>query len=159
MSGAPDLLMLTLSDPEVSTLTSLTNVQNSLFVPDLGKYLNRRPTYTLTRHESSLTSNGKVSDIGEESSDEEEKVQGGVDEGKDNPPPSLARTQTLDTITSQVSDTANHYAVLPHGRSLTGWSTADKQELNDHVRHMLHSKRSKFKRGMKGFRQYISKRE
>ena len=32
-------------------------------------------------------------------------------------------------------------------------------ELNDHVRHMLHSRRSKFKRSMKGFGQYVRKRE
>ncbi|KAK3076956.1 hypothetical protein LTS18_011559, partial [Coniosporium uncinatum] len=36
-------------DPEVSTLSTLTNVQNSLFLPDLGRLYNRRPTYTLTQ--------------------------------------------------------------------------------------------------------------
>ncbi|KAG9538197.1 hypothetical protein KCU97_g22935, partial [Aureobasidium melanogenum] len=59
------------------------------------------------------------------------------------------------TIASQISDTEDHYAVLPHGLSLEGWSLAEKQELNDHVRHMLHSRRAAFKRGMKGFGQYV----
>lgn len=60
------------------------------------------------------------------------------------------------TIKSTLS--TSRYAVLPHGAVLEGWTDADKDELNDHVRHMLHSKRSKFKRRMKGFGQYVSKR-
>jgi hypothetical protein len=66
--------------------------------------------------------------------------------------------RTLDrthSITSVLSD--SHYAVLPHGVSLEGWTEEDKEMLNDHVRHMLHSKKEKFKRGWKGFRQYIRK--
>jgi hypothetical protein len=43
--------------------------------------------------------------------------------------------------------------------ALPNWSEEDKLELNDHVRHMLHSKRSRFKRSMKGFGQYVKKRE
>jgi len=49
--------------------------------------------------------------------------------------------------------------VLPEGASLEGWSKRDKAEVNDHVRHMLHSKRSKFKRTMRGFREYVKRRE
>jgi hypothetical protein len=49
--------------------------------------------------------------------------------------------------------------VLPDGTSLEGWSKEDKAEVNDHVRHMLHSKRSKFKRTMRGFGQYVRRRE
>lgn len=40
---------------------------------------------------------------------------------------------------------------------LEGWSEEDKAELNDHVRHMMHSRRSKFKRSMKGFGKYMSR--
>lgn len=57
------------------------------------------------------------------------------------------------TITSRLSE--SHYASLPHGRTLDGWTAAEKQELDDRVRHMLHSRRSKFKRTMKGFGQYV----
>jgi len=70
--------------------------------------------------------------------------------------PSMDRSNTLKTIDSTLSDT--RYAVLPHGISLEGWSKEDKQELNDHVRHFLHSKRSRFKRSMRGFGQYLKKR-
>jgi len=60
---------------------------------------------------------------------------------------------TLATIDSHLSE--SRYAVLPHGASLNGWSKEDKKEVNDHVRHMLHSKRSRFKRTMRGFGQYV----
>lgn len=59
------------------------------------------------------------------------------------------------SISSQLSE--NRYAVLPHGVTLEGWTEEDKLELNDHVRHLLHSRREGFKRSMRGFRQYISK--
>jgi len=135
-------------DPEVATLSTLTNVQNSLFVPDLGKYLNRRPTYKLTR----------------QAPDVEDAESSSTDEGDQAPKRphrlSMARAEsgaTLNTITSRVND--RYYAVLPHGVRLPGWTEEEKLELNDHVRHMLHSKRSKFKRGMRGFGQYVKKRE
>ena len=54
--------------------------------------------------------------------------------------------------------TDSHYAVLPHGVDLSDWSEEDKELLDDHVRHMLHSKRSKFKQRMRAFGKYISKR-
>jgi len=55
--------------------------------------------------------------------------------------------------------TESHYAVLPHGVNLEGWSEEDKEALDDHVRHMLHSKRSKFKQRMKAFGKYVSRRK
>lgn len=64
---------------------------------------------------------------------------------------------TLATIDSRMSD--SRYAVLPHGTTLEGWSKEDQKELNDHVRHMLHSRRSKFKRSMRGFGQYVRRRK
>jgi hypothetical protein len=41
--------------------------------------------------------------------------------------------------------------------SLEGWSEEDVEELNDHVRHLLHSRREGFKRSWKGFKKYISR--
>lgn len=64
---------------------------------------------------------------------------------------------TLATIDSNISE--SRFAVLPHGTSLDGWTKEEKAELNDHVRHMLHSKRSKFKRAMRGFGQYVRRRK
>ncbi len=59
------------------------------------------------------------------------------------------------SISSELSD--SRYAVLPHGISLEDWSEEDKAELDDHVRHLMHSRREGFKRSMRGFKQYISK--
>ncbi|KAF2500956.1 hypothetical protein BU16DRAFT_476355 [Lophium mytilinum] len=139
-------------DPEVATLTSLTNVQNSLFIPQLGKWINRRPTYNLRPRPTQM----------DEIDEFDEEVAGAVGdaerrEKRRGAAPSLRRletdTQTIATIDSRLSD--SRFAVLPEGRDLRGWSVDDKKELNDHVRHMLHSKRSRFKRQMRGFGQYI----
>jgi len=138
-----------LSDPEVQTLQTLTNVQNSLFVPDLGRYLNRRPTYTLTRRPSDIESDRSSTD----DADDARTMKTAASRLE---PQRTPTSTTLNTITSRVND--KYYAVLPHGVQLPGWSEEDKLELNDHVRHMLHSRRSKFKRSMKGFGQYVRKR-
>jgi hypothetical protein len=117
--------------------------------------LNRRPTYTLSRRPADDDSESTASDADAEDGKEKEKQRPNVERR-----PTAPRTYTggtLNTITSRVND--KYYAVLPHGVTLPGWSEEEKLQLNDHVRHMMHSKRSKFKRGMKGFRQYVKKRE
>ena len=68
--------------------------------------------------------------------------------------PPVERTHS---ITSVMTD--SHYAVLPHGIDLDDWTEEDKEALDDHVRHMLHSRRSKFKQRMKAFGKYVSKRK
>jgi hypothetical protein len=123
----------------VSTLSTLTNVQNSLFVPNLGDLLNRTPTYTLSRPAPSLDD-----ETAGETAEREEKL---VSD----------RPHLHTSISSVIGELP--FAVLPDGSSLNGWTTEDVLELNDHVRHMLHSRRSKFKRAMKGFAQYASKRK
>ncbi|KAK3207446.1 hypothetical protein GRF29_103g1047171 [Pseudopithomyces chartarum] len=138
-------------DPEVQTLTSITNIQNSLFVPNLGRFVNRRPTYNLQRAPSERQSLEDINRILAPVQQTQEPAEG----------PRLKRTQTegtmatLATIDSHLSD--SRYAVLPHGTTLEDWSREDKKELNDHVRHMLHSRRSKFKRAMRGFGQYVKR--
>ncbi|EFR03717.1 integral membrane protein [Nannizzia gypsea CBS 118893] len=139
--------LLDVVDPEVSTLTTLTNVQNSLFVPDLGRFINRQPTYNLTRPRSESVES-IISTVEEEEEEEEEETTTSDTEE----PPRAKRTAT---ITSNLS--VSRFAVLPEGTTLEGWDPSDKWEINDHVRHMLHSRRSKFKRGMKGFWQYLHK--
>ncbi|PTB63191.1 hypothetical protein BBK36DRAFT_1171991 [Trichoderma citrinoviride] len=149
---------LDIIDPEVQTLSTLTNVQNSLFVPDLGPWINRRPTYVLSQRET-----GPLSRLARPAEREEERlpeipdeasaVQTGVEpttEAEAEGPTTLRRS---DTITSRLTD--SHYAALPHGFSLEGWTEEEKMELDDRVRHMLHSRRSRFKRTMKGFGQYV----
>ncbi|OTA69591.1 hypothetical protein K449DRAFT_322672, partial [Hypoxylon sp. EC38] len=105
-------------DPQVSTLNNVTNIQNSLFVPSLGRFINRRPTYQLSIEPEEPT-------VNEERSEEERFT--------------------------------FEHAVLPDGVYLEGWTDEEKAELNDYVRHMLHSRRSKFKRSMKAFGQYVRK--
>jgi len=120
-------------------------------IPYLGRYLNRRPTYTLSRRPAEVEETESASDAESGAEKERPKVQ---------KRPTVPRTHTgatLETITSRVND--RYYAVLPHGVTLPGWTEEEKLELNDHVRHMLHSRRSKFKRAMKGFGQYVKRRE
>ncbi|KAF2751849.1 hypothetical protein M011DRAFT_463343 [Sporormia fimetaria CBS 119925] len=138
-------------DAEVQTLTSLTNVQNSLFIPNLGRFVNRNPTYVIRQSPSEAQSLEDINAVVQPAREQlaQEQQQG----------PRLARNQsastlaTVATIDSTLSD--SRYAVLPSGASLEGWSKEDKAELNDHVRHMLHSRRSKLKRAMRGFGQYV----
>jgi hypothetical protein len=147
--------LLVSASPQVSTLSTLTNVQNSLFIPDLGPLLNRQPTYTLSRRPPPRRPQSLAAPTGrppppapqpDEEKPSEPEGEGEVDDTR----PQLTHSST---ISSTMTD--SYYAVLPHGKSLAGWSDAEKAELNDHVRHMLHSRRSAFKRGMRGFGQYI----
>ncbi|KZF25873.1 hypothetical protein L228DRAFT_235003 [Xylona heveae TC161] len=137
--------LLDVIDPEVSTLSTLTNVQNSLFIPDLGRWINRQPTYTLTRHPSDIP------EVESPRDDEDLAREEGAETPKE--PPQAERTRSLSTIASTISE--GRYAILPEGVTLEGWTKANKAELDDLVRHMLHSRRAKIKRGLKGFGQYV----
>lgn len=142
--------LLDVVDPEVSTLTSITNLQNSLFIPSLGRFVNRRPTYDLSwappaRRESAVP--GAYPESLENIAEEERRQPEDGDQR-----PSAGRTYS---ITSHVDST--HYAALPHGATLEGWDPEDVERLDDHVRHMLHSRRSKLARSWKGFIRYASR--
>jgi hypothetical protein len=63
----------------------------------------------------------------------------------------------LPAVTSALSNA--QYAILPDGETLQGWTPAEEDELDDLVRHQLHSRRAKFKRSMKGFLQYVRRRK
>ncbi|KAF2496834.1 hypothetical protein BU16DRAFT_560147 [Lophium mytilinum] len=159
--------MLDVIDPEVATLTTLNNVQNSLFIPNLGSFYRRQPTYDLSRH-STDSDSSTDEDIGVAHGEPPHNfLQGlegvaaqeqGFDEEKSQRPP-LNRYESTATISSVLTslEEGHNYAVLPHGASLEGWSAEDKAELNDHVRHLLHSRRAAFKRGMRGFGKYVRK--
>jgi hypothetical protein len=133
--------LLDVLDPEVSTLTSITNVQNSLFIPSLGRWVNRRPTYDVS------SMRGPAGGKSREDLAEQQAAVVQTDQ--------RSESGRAYSISSNLDDT--HYAVLPHGQSLEGWSQEEVEMLNDHVRHMLHSRRSKFKRGLKGFGRYVSR--
>ncbi|GIC89761.1 DUF2985 domain-containing protein [Aspergillus udagawae] len=133
--------VLDVIDPEVAALSTLTNVQNSLFIPNLGGWINRMPTYTLStpspRDESSTETEG------DETTETDTKQ----------------TRPTLATSLSSVLDEGpeRQFAVLPEEMTLEGWTKEELEELNDRVRHMLHSRRSAFKRAMVGFGKYVSK--
>jgi hypothetical protein len=124
-----------------------------LFIPNL-PFLNRRPTYNLRRR---LSESESLEDIKRTLAAAQQA------QAENQATPRLRRTATestmatVATIDSQLSE--SRYAVLPHGTDLEGWTKDDKKEVNDHVRHMLHSKRSKFKRTMRGFGQYVRRRK
>ncbi|PBP25480.1 integral membrane protein [Diplocarpon rosae] len=124
--------ILDVIDPEVAALSTLTNVQNSLFVPSLGKILNRRPTYRISESPEDVRTLDKVKNMLRML-----KIP-------------LTRNKSSASVQMKLQ-----YAVLPEGERLGGWADAEKEELDDMVRHQLHSKRAKFKRGLKGFKQYV----
>ncbi|KAF3927537.1 hypothetical protein AA313_de0203059 [Arthrobotrys entomopaga] len=144
--------LLDVIDPEVSTLSTLTNVQNSLFIPNLGGLLNRHPTYDLSAvgRDSRRGSRAERprTPATDEISPEDESVPIEI------PPLERQRSRAM-SITSNLTD--SHYAVLPHGVTIEDWSPEEKAMLDDHVRHLLHSRREKFKRGWRGFKQYVKR--
>jgi hypothetical protein len=50
------------------------------------------------------------------------------------------------------------YAVLPAGIAWDDWTEEERSELDDYVRHLMHSRRERFRRRMRGFFQFVSKR-
>jgi hypothetical protein len=137
----------------VSTLSTLTNVQNSLFIPSLGRFLNRQPAYHRTSRPDRPNVIEKLkAPLRDTLATLQEKKE---DETPIGPPrPSLTHTSTISSTLSE-----SRYAVLPHGETLAGWTPEEKEMLNDLVRHMLHSRRAKMKRSLKGFGQYVRRRE
>ena len=139
-------------DPEVATLSSITNVQNSLFVPSLGRWVNRRPTYDLSELPRGLSA---MPGAFPTSSDTLTSTRTGEGQGVGGPgqtdrPGGPGRVHSFSTV---LTDT--QYAILPDDRTLEGWNEEDIKMLNDYVRHMLHSRRSKVKQRLKGFGKYV----
>lgn len=60
---------------------------------------------------------------------------------------------SVERIPSNMTD--SFFAVRPHDISFADWSDEDLDELNDHVRHMLHSRQSAMHRRLKAFGQYV----
>lgn len=145
-------------------------MQNSLFVPDLGRLVNRRPTYDLTKRAGTAADTG-YGVKGEDGTVRIPRARAGTrasrpegDAARMSAAPSDAgdgedlaqrTSHRRNSVSSQLTE--SHYAVLPHGVRLEGWSDEDLAELNDHVRHLLHSRREGFKRSMRGFGKYVSK--
>lgn len=164
-------------------------MQNALFVPDipfLNRFYNRNPTYTLSRNPTKVSEASEEDDyfsqpqltrqmsrqtsrkpmpptpgppqVPPKSDEQEQRI---LERGDSRTPePNLLGANELrrtNSLTSHIED--DHYAVLPHGVTLEGWTDEDVAALDDYVRHMLHSRRSRFKRSMRGFGKYIRKRK
>ncbi|KAK3321293.1 hypothetical protein B0T19DRAFT_466634 [Cercophora scortea] len=128
-------------DPEVATISSMNNIGNSLFNFIPNKWVNRRPTYDLSQLPYIP---GAFPPSKEDITTLAESPQAGR--------PQVARVHSFSTVLS-----APQYAILPNDATLEGWPEEDIKLLNDYVRHMLHSRRSKFKQRLKGFVQYASR--
>ncbi|KAL1604040.1 hypothetical protein SLS60_005632 [Paraconiothyrium brasiliense] len=152
--------LLDVIDPEVSTLTTLNNVQNSLFIPNFGRFYNRRPTYELSQSQStSDEESAQEQPAGQQHAEEDNVTEKTTEDatGHLRAPESsgrLTRTNTISSVLTGVSE-GHNYAVLPHGASLPGWTAEEKALLNDRVRHLLHSRRARFRRSMRGFGRYV----
>jgi len=133
--------ILDVIDPEVATLSSITNVQNSLYIPYLGRWVNRQPTYDLS-HLPQIPGAfpESVEDLAKQEHSDADDARTKPDRG-----PSLS---------SILSETQTQYAILPDDATLHGWTDDEVKLLNDYVRHMLHSRRSKFKQRIKAFGKY-----
>ena len=133
-------------------------MQNSLFVPDLGGLINRRPTYNLSSRAPSTTV-GRRSRAGTGAARPPSGLETIPSEfPQDAKPGDIELQEPLGrrfSISSNLSD--SRYAVLPHGIDLDDWTEEDKADLDDHVRHLMHSRKEGFKRSWRGFKQYISK--
>ncbi|KAK4198670.1 hypothetical protein QBC40DRAFT_283323 [Triangularia verruculosa] len=130
-------------DPEVATLSSITNIQNSLFLPSLGKWVNRRPTYDLSRLPPMPGAFPPSKESIASAAAAVQEEQHGEHTGPRSP--SLSSVLTSEP----------QYAILPNDASLQGWREGDVKLLNDYVRHMLHSRRSKIKQRFKAFGKYV----
>jgi hypothetical protein len=51
------------------------------------------------------------------------------------------------------------YAVLPAGIAWDDWTEEEREDLDDYVRHLLHSRKERMRRRLRGFIQFVSRRE
>lgn len=175
-------------DPEVATISTLSNVQNSLFVPNFGSYFpSRRTTVDLSRN----TIAAQVENAGARARAESRASQRPT---SPQPPTPGIDDATIQTVADQgqsigrrssafsLSGSApsrrisvlshetqasvqsqetlrGEYAVLPDDLDWSDWTEEEKAELDDYVRHLLHSRKERLKRSWKGFLKYGSTRE
>ncbi|VDB91370.1 unnamed protein product [Peniophora sp. CBMAI 1063] len=185
-------------DPEVATVSTLSNVQNSLFVPDLRGLVNRAPLINLSSRSAPLASRasrsgcdecknhataegrhpsvpsgptnaGTTSDqarvptIDEVPDAEAAAIEAIAEEQRGrrqrstSTPPSLDSSLDLETeSTAGLTQKAKgQYAILPAGLDWEDWSPQERAELDDYVRHLMHSRKERFRRRARGFWQFF----
>lgn len=68
--------------------------------------------------------------------------------------------ETASTVEMPDRIERGQYFLLPSKLvDMSGWSEEEKAELDDYVRHLMHSRKEKLRRKWRGFRKYVSTRE
>lgn len=143
------------TDPEVSALSTLSDVQNSLFIPNLGKFVDRtrelvRPN-SLQRSDTPPEQDEKTTPLRPTASSREATVL--RDEG-DEPGTPKEKPPKEGLAVPKPVVAEGRYLVLPEGlvANWEQWTDDEKEELDDYVRHLLHSRKWKARRSLRGFR-------
>ncbi|MCO5613935.1 hypothetical protein L7F22_068215 [Adiantum nelumboides] len=172
-------------DAEVGTLGYLTNVQNSIFVPNIPGLYDRRPVHELPgarRRSSTITSlakrvndNRRTSLIGSAASHDRGSITSDLEQGRGNgrasalgaatgftggEKPSRPPTRTmLSRVTSAVTfrRKASPEEEAEYAKHIKEWRDMDDEERDELDEHvrLVLSKKSKFHRGLKGFWAFV----
>lgn len=70
-----------------------------------------------------------------------------------------AEMRRRERLMRSTSTVRGEYAVLPAGIAWDDWTEQERAELDDYVRHLMHSRRERFRRRLRGFGQFVSRRE
>lgn len=144
--------LLDVIDPEVSTLTTLNDVQNSLFIPQLGRWVDRSRYLRLTRPPPSDTIPLDSSEPSEQPSSTAPSAAG----SSRTDIPAIPEEPEAEPPGTPPVVARGEYLVLPEGLvDWEKWSEKDRQGLDDYVRHLLHSRKWKARRTWRGFKQYF----
>lgn len=142
-------------DPEVSTLTMLNDVQNSLFIPQLGRWVDRSRYLRLTRPRPPDTIPLDSSEPSEQPSSTAPSAAG----SSRTDIPAIPEEPEAEPPGTPPVVARGEYLVLPEGLvDWEKWSEKDRQGLDDYVRHLLHSRKWKARRTWRGFKQYFRTR-
>ena len=155
-------------DPEISTVTTLQNVGNSIFFPPIPMLYSRRPAFNLPsadRGERRPLLSVSGPDSGESTADSDAAQRRASRASDLGGPlaPVPSRRSTLTRMTSMVSLSNLRRKNVPETteeerrKHIKQWAEMDveeRNELDEHVR-MLLSKKSKFKRAARGFWRYV----
>ncbi|VDC01063.1 unnamed protein product [Peniophora sp. CBMAI 1063] len=99
----------------------------------------------------SPASSSSASSIG--SSSDSEYTSDSEDSGLD----SDAEMRRRERLMRSTETVRGEYAVLPAGIAWDDWSEQERAELDDYVRHLMHSRRERFRRRLRGFGQFVSR--
>ena len=115
-------------------MTTLNDMQNSLSLPNVPWLFNRQPTYDILQSASESSDEEMGTAQGDRAGRTDrlaEMTQPGEHEQAARPG-GLERADTIDSRLSTLEEgPGHHFAVLPHGASLPGWSQEEKDALDD----------------------------